>query len=79
MLVLISSIFHTFSVNSQNKFLSSDFVCNKCLVLIQTCYRTIVDLRCINIFDSSLKSLSKALTWINNILFLLNMKCATKH
>ena len=36
MLVLLSSIFHTFSVNSQNTFLSADFVCNECLVLIQT-------------------------------------------
>ena len=45
MLVLIAFIFHTFSVNSQNTFLSADFVCNKCLVLIQTCSRTIVDLK----------------------------------
>ena len=37
MLVLISYLFHTFSVNSQNIFLSADFVCDKCLVLIQTC------------------------------------------
>ena len=43
MLVLISSIFHNFSVNSQNTFLSADFVCNtnKCLVFIQTCSRSI--------------------------------------
>ena len=45
MLVLISSIFHTFSVNSQNIFLSADFVSDKCLILIQTFSRTIVDLR----------------------------------
>ena len=45
MLVLLSSIFHTFSVNSQNTILSADFVCNECLVLIQTCSRTIVDLK----------------------------------
>ena len=42
MLVLIVSIFHTFSVNSQNTFLSADFVCNKCLILIQTCSRTVL-------------------------------------
>ena len=40
MLVLFLSIFHTLPVNSQNSFLSADFVCNKCLVLIQTCSRT---------------------------------------
>ena len=45
MLVLISSICHTFSVNSQNTFLSADFVSDKCLTLIQTRFRTIVDLR----------------------------------
>ena len=45
MLVLIAFIYHTFSVNSQNTFLSADFVCNKCLVLIQTCSRTSVDLQ----------------------------------
>ena len=45
LLVLISSIFHTFSLNSQNTFLSADFVCNKCLVLILTCSMTIGDLK----------------------------------
>ena len=45
MLLLISSIFHTFSVNSQNIFLSADFVSDKCLISIQTFSRTIVDLR----------------------------------
>ena len=43
MLVLISSSFHTLSVNSPITLLLADFVCNKCLVLIQTCSRTIVD------------------------------------
>ena len=43
-LVLILPIFHTFSVNSQNTFLSADFLCNKCLVLSQTCSPAIVDL-----------------------------------
>ena len=42
-MVLISSIFYTFSVNSRTTLLSADFVCNTCLVLIQTCSRTIVD------------------------------------
>ena len=37
-------IFHTFSVNSQNTFPSADFVWYICLVLIQTCSRTIVEL-----------------------------------
>ena len=38
------TVFHTFSVNSQNTFFSA-FVYNKYLVLIQTCSRTIVDLK----------------------------------
>ena len=38
------TFFHTFSVNSQNTFFSA-FVYNKYLVLIQTCSRTIVDLK----------------------------------
>ena len=32
-------------------------------------------LKCTTIFDISLKSLSMALTWIHNILFLLNTSC----
>ena len=120
------SIFHTFSVNSQNTFLSLIYVCNKCLGSIKKCSRTIVDLKsthlelkissylnilhtffgrtwnlciflparenrlcftfllnefqnlkkCTSIFDVSRKSLS-TLTWIHNILSLLNTKCAT--
>ena len=37
--------FHIFSVNSQNNFSQLIFVYNKYLVLIQTCFRTIVDLK----------------------------------
>ena len=39
---LILPIFHTFSVNNQDTFISADFKWYKCLALILTCSRMIV-------------------------------------
>ena len=83
-LVLIFLIFQTFSV--KNTFSQLIFVCSKCLVLIKACSRIIVDLKK-NILHTNNElfehntyflALSRAATWIHNILFLLNTKCTIK-
>ena len=53
-LVLISSSFHTLSVNSQITLLLADFVCNKCFVLILGILTMFhIFAQCAPIFDGS--------------------------